>query len=231
MNQNLKKIITIDGPAGAGKSTLARDLARCLTWVYLDTGALYRAMALTAARRGLDPRDQAAVEALAQSINLTAEPRPEGTAIMVDAEDVTSLLRSPEISRDASIISVWPGVRAALLGLQRTLGDRGKVVAEGRDMGTVVFPDAGLKFFLYAQPEARAQRRHRELTAADPKISPDEVLRDIVARDQADYERPVSPLKVPDDALTIDSTNLKPDEVLKVMVNAFRNRFFAKPCP
>lgn len=228
MNQNLKKIITIDGPAGSGKSTLARDLARCLNWIYLDTGALYRAMALTAARRGVDPHDQAAAEELAQSIDLTAEPRSEGTAIMVDGEDVTPLLRSPEVSRDASIISAWPGVRAALLGLQRSLGDKGEVVAEGRDMGTVVFPKAGLKFFLYAAPEARAHRRHREMVVATPEISPDEVLRDILARDQADRDRPVSPLKVPDDALTIDSTNLAPDQVLKVMVNAFRNKFLAK---
>lgn len=228
MNRELKKIITIDGPAGSGKSTLARDLARCLNWIYLDTGALYRAMALTAARRGVDPHDQAAAEELARSIDLTAEPRSEGTAIMVDGEDVTPLLRSPEVSRDASIISAWPGVRAALLGLQRSLGDKGEVVAEGRDMGTVVFPNAGLKFFLYAAPEARAHRRHREMAAASPEISPDEVLRDILARDQADRDRPVSPLKVPDDALTIDSTNLAPDQVLKVMVKAFRNKFLAK---
>lgn len=228
MNRDLKKIITIDGPAGSGKSTLARDLARCLNWIYLDTGALYRAMALTAARRGVDPHDQTAAEELARSIDLTAEPRSEGTAIMVDGEDVTPLLRSPEVSRDASIISAWPGVRAALLGLQRSLGDKGEVVAEGRDMGTVVFPNAGLKFFLYAAPEARAQRRHREMVVSTPEIGPDEVLRDIMARDQADRDRPVSPLKVPDDALTIDSTNLAPDQVLKVMVNAFRNKFLAK---
>lgn len=228
MNRDFKKIITIDGPAGSGKSTLARDLARCLNWIYLDTGALYRAMALTAACRGVDPHDQAAAEELARSIDLTAEPRSDGTAIMVDGQDVTPFLRSPEVSRDASIIAAWPGVRTALLGLQRGLSDKGKVVAEGRDMGTVVFPDAGLKFFLHAAPEARAQRRHREMVAADPAISSDDVLRDIIARDQADSGRPVSPLKVPDEALTIDSTNLAPDEVLKVMVNAFRNRFLAK---
>lgn len=231
MNQDLKKIITIDGPAGAGKSTLARDLARCLTWIYLDTGALYRAMALTAVRRGVDPRDQAAAEELARSIDLSAEPRPNGTAIIIDGEEVTPLLRSPEITQGASIISAWPGVRAALLGLQRALGNRGEVVAEGRDMGTVVFPEAGLKFFLHASPDSRAERRYRELAAVDPNIVQDEVLRDILVRDQADCERPVAPLKAPADALTIDSTNLSPDEVLKVMVNAFRYRFFARPGP
>lgn len=230
MNRDLKKIITIDGPAGAGKSTLARDLAKCLSWIYLDTGALYRAMALMAARRGVDPHDQAAAETLAGSINVTAVPGPEGTVIMVGDEDVTALLRSPDISRGASAISAWPGVRAALLDLQRSLGDKGEVVAEGRDMGTVVFPNAGLKFFLSASPEARAQRRHRELAVADPKISQAEVLSDIINRDQADCSRSVAPLKIPPQALTIDSTNLTPDEVLKVMVNAFRNRFFPKNC-
>jgi len=231
MNPDLKKIITIDGPAGAGKSTLARDLARCLTWMYLDTGALYRAVALVAARRGIDPHIQSAAEELARSINVTAMPGPEGTVIMVDDEDVTALLRSPDISRAASVISAWPGVRAALLDLQRSLGNKGKVVAEGRDMGTVVFPDAGLKFYLSAAPETRAQRRHRELAVADPKISQAEVFRDITNRDQADCSRPVAPLKIPPQALTIDSTNLTPDEVLKVMVNAFRNRFFSKNGP
>ena len=229
MNPKLQKIITIDGPAGAGKSTLARELARRLTWIYLDTGALYRAIALTAQRRGIDPHDQAAAEELAQGINLTARPEPCGTAIVVDDEDVTALLRSPEVSRDAAVISAWPGVREALLDIQRGLGAKGEVVAEGRDMGTVVFPEAGLKLFLYASPEARSRRRYQELLEHGENVTSDEVLRDIVDRDQADCSRPVSPLKAAPDAVTIDSTNLDVDSVLKVMVNAFRNRFFSRP--
>ena len=230
MNQNLQKVITIDGPAGAGKSTLARELAKRLTWIYLDTGALYRAMALTAIRKGVDCDDQAACENMASDLNITARPEPQGTAILVDGEDVTELLRSPEVSRQASVISAWPGVRKALLGIQRSLGDRGEVVAEGRDMGTVVFPHAGLKLFLHASPEARAKRRYQELAAKGETVTLDEVLRDIVARDQADCSRAVSPLVAAPDAVTIDSTNLDVDAVLKVMVNAFRNRFFAKNC-
>ena len=229
MNHKLKKIITIDGPAGAGKSTLARELARRLTWIYLDTGALYRAMALAAQRQGVDPHDQAAAEELARTINLTARPEPEGTAIVVDDQDVTSLLRSPEVSRDAAVISAWPGVRQALLGIQRALGEKGEVVAEGRDMGTVVFPDAGLKLFLHASPDARGQRRFEELCQRGEKVTRAEVLQDMADRDDADCNRPVSPLKAAPDAVTIDSTNLDIDSVLKVMVNAFRNRFFSKP--
>lgn len=228
MNQSLQKIITIDGPAGAGKSTLARELARRLTWIYLDTGALYRAMALAAHRRGVDPHNQAAAEELARSIRLTAWPKPEGTAIVVDDEDVTALLRSPEVSRDASAISAWPGVREALLGLQRALGTKGEVVVEGRDMGTVVFPSAGLKFFLYASPEARAKRRYQEMAAKGENVTQENVLNDIRARDEADCNRPVSPLKAAPEAVTIDSTNLDIEGVLKVMVNAFRNRFFSR---
>ncbi|MDL2259992.1 (d)CMP kinase [Deltaproteobacteria bacterium OttesenSCG-928-K17] len=228
MNQNLPKIITIDGPAGAGKSTMARDLARRLNWVYLDTGALYRALALTAQSRGIDPADQAASEALAREINITAEPTPQGTAIKVDGEDVTELLRSPEISMAASTISGWPGVREALLDLQRAIGSAGHVVAEGRDMGTVVFPEAGLKLFLSATAEARAGRRHKELAGKGAETTEAQVLADINRRDHADINRPVSPLTKADDAVSIDSTNLSPDEVQKVMYNAFRNRFFSK---
>lgn len=228
MNRYLQKIITIDGPAGAGKTTMARELARRLTWIYLDTGALYRALALAAERRGIDCADQRAAEELARSLKITAIPKPEGTAIHVDGEDVTPYLRHPDVSLRASTISAWPGVREALLSIQKSLGAKGEVVVEGRDMGTVVFPTAGLKLFLYASPEARAGRRYKELLAKGEDVTYEGVLKDIVHRDECDQNRAVSPLKASCDALTIDSTNLEPDAVLKVMVNAFRNRFFSR---
>jgi len=222
------KIITIDGPAGAGKSTLARALARRLVWSYLDTGALYRALALTALDQGLNPGDQSAAEALAAELKLTVHPTPEGTVTLVDGQDVTDRLRGPEVSKAASAISAWPGVRAALLGLQRDLGRQGRVVAEGRDMGTVVFPAAGLKFFLSASPEARARRRQLELLEKGVAVSREDVLADILARDEADSTRAVAPLRPHPDAVTIDSTNIDAEAVLKVMIKAFRNRFFAQ---
>ena len=228
MNQELPKIITIDGPAGAGKSTMARELARRLDWVYLDTGALYRALALAALNRGIDPADQAASEALARSVKISVSATPKGTAIFVDGEDVSDELRRPEISMAASTISAWPGVREALLDIQKTAGWNGKVVAEGRDMGTVVFPEAGLKLFLHASPEERAQRRYKELAAKGTDVTYEQVLKEINERDYNDQNREVSPLKAAPDAVSIDSTKLDPDAVQKVMINAFRCRFFAK---
>jgi len=224
-------IITIDGPSGAGKSTLARALARRLVWSYLDTGALYRALALAALDQGLDPGDQAAAEALAAGLPLTVKPTPEGTVTLVDGKDVTGRLRGPEVSRAASAISAWPGVRAALLGLQRDLGRQGQVVAEGRDMGTVVFPEAGLKFFLSASPEARAGRRHLELLENGVAVSREEVLADLLARDEADSNRAVAPLRPPQDAVPIDATDIDAEAVLKIMLQAFRGRFFSQAGP
>lgn len=228
MNQKLRKIITIDGPAGAGKSTLARELARRLAWVYLDTGALYRAVAWAALSRGIDPADQALVEELARSLKLEIRPGPQSAAIAVDGTEVTERLRTPAVSLAASRASAWPGVREALFGLQRDLGGRGEIVAEGRDMGTVVFPEAGLKFFLYADPEARARRRFDELRAKGEDVTLDGVLADQLKRDEADRNRPISPLAAAPDALSINTTNRGVEDVLQVMIKAFRNRFLCE---
>ncbi|MGL4208284.1 MAG: (d)CMP kinase [Candidatus Adiutrix sp.] len=227
MNTHIKKIITIDGPAGSGKSTLAKELARRLTWVYLDTGALYRALAYTALKRGIDPSQQGPSEQLAETIKLMVQPNPKGTSIFVDGEEVTNFLRTLEVSAAAPTISAWPKVRQALFGLQKSLGAQGEVVVEGRDMGTVVFPDAGLKFFLYADAETRARRRYEEMVAANQDVSYEKVLSDVNKRDAADEQRSIAPLVAADDALTINSTHMDIDGVLKVMFNAFRNRFFS----
>lgn len=222
---NLKKIITIDGPAGSGKSTLARELAQRLKWTYLDTGALYRALAVQALRQGVDPNQQTQAEALAREIEIDLQPQPQGTVIIVNGKDLTASLRTPEISQQASIISAWPGVRVALLDLQKSWGVRGKVVAEGRDMGTVVFPEAGLKFFLVATPEIRAQRRHAELAGKGETISLEEVLTQVKCRDQADENRTVAPLKAADEALIIDSSHLSITEIMVIMLKNFYQHF------
>lgn len=228
MEQKLPKIITIDGPAGAGKSTMARDLARRLNWAYLDTGALYRALALAALRRGIDPAEQAASEELAHSVKISICAKPNYTAIFIDGEEVGDELRQPEISMAASAISAWPGVREALLNIQKVEGCKGNVVAEGRDMGTVVFPEAGLKLYLHASTEERARRRHKELAAKGIDVTYEQILKEIVERDDNDMNREASPLRAAPDAVSIDSTKLEPDAVQKVMLNAFRCRFFAK---
>lgn len=229
MIDNSRKVVTIDGPAGAGKSTLAKALAKHLNWTYLDTGALYRALAFTASQRGLDCHDRAAAEALAENICLSANLRPEGTVIMVDGEDVTDLLRSSDVSRNAAAISAWPGVRQSLLGIQRAIGNRGEVVAEGRDMGTVIFPHAGLKIFLLASPEARAARREKDLREKGETVSYDQILKAISARDEADSSRDVAPLVAAPDAVIIDSTALEIEEVLKIMIEAYSNNFNSQP--
>jgi cytidylate kinase len=162
---------------------------------------------------------------LAAALTIEIIPGPEQSAIIVDGEDVTCRLRTPENSLAASQVSAYPGVRAALFSLQRDMGEKGEVVAEGRDMGTVVFPDAGLKFFLLAAPIARAKRRHAELIAKGIEAREEDVLADQLQRDAADENRALAPLKAAPDALSLDSTNLTVDEVLQIMIRAFRNCF------
>jgi cytidylate kinase len=217
-------VVAIDGPAGAGKSTVARKLAARLGFAFLDTGAIYRSVALVARRRGLDWSDAAAVAQVAAALDIAFVPRGETNGVTVDGEDVTRDIRTPEMSDGASKVSAHGPVRAALLALQRRLGAGSSLVAEGRDTGTVVFPDAAAKFFLTASPEERARRRTQELLTNGRPADPAAVLRDIQERDERDTNRAAAPLRRADDALEIDSGGLTPDQVVEKMAEIVRAR-------
>ncbi|MFL5310676.1 MAG: (d)CMP kinase [Myxococcales bacterium] len=204
-------IVAIDGPAGAGKSTVARELARRLGFTIVDTGAIYRAVALAARRAGIGWEDDAGLARLLDAgLGIAFAPDADGQRVLLRAEDVTEAIRTPEISRGASVVSARPVVREKLLGLQRQLGrsaPRGAVL-EGRDIGTVVFPEADVKFFLTANDEARAARRHAELADKGLPVPLGEVLADQRRRDRDDSERAIAPLKPAPDAVLVDTTGM-----------------------
>lgn len=214
-------IIAIDGPAGAGKSTLARHLARHFGLLNLETGAMYRAFALKALRSAVPLDDAKALEELAHETEIRLDPGEEENLVLLDGEDVTGLIRNPLVTEAASRVSVFPAVRAWMVRLQQQVGARGGVVMEGRDIGTVVFPHAEVKIFLDAAPEVRGQRRYeqigqgeRNLTGAAPAPPPEEILRDLRARDERDRNRKDSPLKAAPDAVILDSTNMSLEQAL-----------------
>lgn len=213
-------VVAIDGPAGAGKSTVTRQLAARLGYQLLDTGALYRAVALLGRRRGVDWSDGAGLAAVAADLDVRFQLDGERNRMWVSDEEVTDAIRTPEISDGASRVSALPPVRAALLDLQRRLGARGGVVAEGRDVGTVVFPTAAAKFFLTASPEERARRRCEELRAKGMKVDYDATLEEIRIRDERDSNRAVAPLVQAPDAIRVDSTGISVDEVVDRMERA-----------
>lgn len=215
MSAPRKPVVAIDGPAGAGKSTVARLLAARLGYVLIDTGALYRAVALAARERGTSRDDGPALGRLARELTLELVPGPDGfPRIFVEGRERSGDIRTPEISRDASAVSRHPEVRKALLDTQRGLGANGGAVVEGRDIGTVVFPDAEVKIFLTASPEVRAQRRVHELRERGTEADYDETLAAIRARDAQDGGREVAPLKPADDAVEVDTTELDAGQVL-----------------
>jgi CMP/dCMP kinase len=222
--RRLKPIVAIDGPAGSGKTTVSRLVAQRLGYVVLDTGALYRTVALASSRAGLQPSSAglpAFCEALVERGAIVLEPLPGGSArVLLDGEDVSQAIRTPENSQRASEVSVVPGVRAALLELQRRMGESGGVVVEGRDIGSVVFPDAEAKFFLTASIERRAERRHTELSGAAQAPTLSSVLEQVVQRDRRDSERAVSPLVQAPDATLMDSTHLGIEQVVDRIVEA-----------
>lgn len=212
------EIITIDGPAGAGKSTVSKMLARKLDYLYLDTGAMYRAVALRAQRERVDPNDEEALEELCRGLEISFQESGESQRVFCEGEDVTEIIRAPEIGWMASVVSMRRPVRETLVRLQRKIGCRGRVVAEGRDTGTVVFPRARYKFFLDAQPGERARRRFRELTAKGLAVTLEEIQKEIGGRDEQDSSRQLAPLRPAEDARIIDSTGLTPEEVVKRML-------------
>lgn len=223
MTEREHPVIAIDGPAGAGKSTAALRLANALGYVLVDTGALYRAVALAAREREVAWSDGPALGALASTLSLRFEPVEGGRPrLWVEEADRSEDIRRPEISQGASIVSKHPEVRDALLGLQRRLGRSGGVVLEGRDIGTVVFPDAEVKVFLTASVEARTERRVAELHRRGNEADYEAVLAEIRERDERDSTREVAPLKAAEDAKVVDSSNLTLDEVVAHLVSLVR---------
>ena len=216
-------IVAIDGPAGAGKSTVAKAVAKRLGYRYMDTGAMYRALAWKVMRRGADPVDEGALEGILETtvVDLGADE-----AVMLDGRDVSGEIRTAEVGQMASRVSGIGIVRRRMADLQRSMGRGGCVVAEGRDMGTVVFPDAQVKIYLDASAETRAQRRFKELAERDRTLTLEQTLADVMRRDRRDQERAVAPLRKADDAVLIDSTRLSAAAVVaKILqeVNAKSN--------
>lgn len=210
-------LITIDGPAGAGKTTVSRSLAEKLGYAYVDTGALYRGVAYEAMQKGISSTDDAALENLCADIRLRVEKTAAGTRLFSGDTDISDKIRTPEMSMMASAVSARPVVRKALLDIQRRLGAEKRAVFEGRDMGTVVFPDADVKFFLTADLNARAMRRHRELLEESGQPL-ETVAADMKRRDDNDASRDVAPLKPAPDAIIIDSTSLSVAAVVSEMM-------------
>ncbi len=226
MKTNL--IIAIDGPSGAGKSTLGRMLARELNLLYIDTGSMYRAIALAVMEASISASDDVAVASLAGRVDIDLAGDPDSLQVTLGGVDVTDQIRTEEVTHLSSIVSTIPEVRKAMVSRQRELGKRGAVL-NGRDIGTVVFPDADVKFFLTALPQSRAERRFNEDRALDPKADFEATFADMTERDRRDSSRADSPLKMADDAILIDSTGLSIAETFEKMLAAVKRKSGGRP--
>ncbi len=218
--------IAIDGPSGAGKSTVAKALAKRLGYIYIDTGAMYRSVALRVKARSVSPENESALSRLASSLHITLIQEGEEFRVLCDGEDITKAIRTPEISRLASHISKQKGVREALVRMQREMGREGGVVLEGRDIGTVVFPDAEVKFYLDAESDERARRRYDEMVEKGIEADLKETRKELVQRDHNDMHRAHSPLRKADDAIYIDSTRRSVEEVVEEMTCVVKSKDF-----
>ncbi len=217
-------IVAIDGPAGAGKSTVSTALAHRLGFKYLDTGALYRALAYEIERQKLPLEEGTDLGPFLEGLSLRLACEKGKHRVLINGRDVTDALRSETVGRTASVISVRPEIRQFLLSIQREMGRKGGLVAEGRDMGTVVFPHAEIKFYLDASVEARAKRRSLELYGRGMKVDESEIVKDLVIRDRRDSERACAPLAVAEDAVTIDSSSMGIADVVDAMMRVIRER-------
>jgi cytidylate kinase len=223
-----KPVIAVDGPAAAGKSTVSKALASRLGYLYIDTGALYRAVAWLADREGIVAAPPEVIGARIVKADIRLEGDPQRPRVLVDGRDVSAEIRSERISQLSSELSALPQVRVALLDLQRRIGARGGVVMDGRDIGTVIFPGADAKFFIFASPEVRARRRHAELQAKGAAADLDLVRAELEARDRRDAQREHAPLKAADDAVAIDTTDLDPEAVISRMLAVIETRIGQK---
>ncbi len=224
MSKNIS--VAIDGPSGAGKSSIARATARSFGFLYVDTGAIYRTVGLAVCRRGIDSHDGEKIAALLPELHIELRYEDDGVQHMyLDGEDVTAAIRTPEISMYASNVSAFPAVRAYLMDTQRSLARTNDVIMDGRDIGTVVLPDAGLKIFLTASAEARAERRLKELLEKGQTVTFEEVLRDIQQRDHNDTTRSAAPLRRAEDAILVDTSSLNFEESCNAVADLIRERF------
>ena len=220
----MKKInIAIDGPAGAGKSTISRKAAAELGYIYIDTGALYRTVGLNALRLGVDiQNDDAVISTLTDELKVELKFIDGEQRMFLNGEDVSTAIRTPEASMAASRVSAVPKVRQYLFDLQKSLAKSNNCIMDGRDIGTVVLPDADVKIFLTASPEARAQRRYKELVEKGTDVSYDEVLADMIKRDYDDSHRAIAPLKQADDAILCDTSNIDLQQSIDLIINTIK---------
>jgi cytidylate kinase len=215
---NSKFNIAIDGPAGAGKSTIAKLVAKKLNFIYVDTGAMYRAIALYMLKNGVDCADEAAVSAQVKNIDITIQYQDGAQQVILNGENVSGQIRTEEAGNTASAVSVYPAVRAHLLDLQRGLAAKNNVIMDGRDIGTCILPDADAKVFLTASSSVRAQRRYKELAEKGITCNLQEIEQDIIERDERDMNRAIAPLKQAEDAVLVDGSDLTIEQVVDAII-------------